>query len=311
MAKNALSQYLNPQTGGFGQAAYDRAIAGGLTPSQIRDLLPGSGASAVGDVVKQTISQAASAPPSYSPPSSGNALTPYLNPQTGGFGQSAYDRAVAGGLTPSQINQLLPSSGATAVGDIAKATLSRAASQPAPSSSYQSQVDNLTKDYEDRLASTTKNYESQLASMRDSGGALQSQLGSLQSQLITANAARDEAKKQTETLQQQYNTEREIAIDSQLRGVRSGSTTGGTGGMVDGNVVAGRPAYQQSSESDSLLTDYKKRIISSSANSTSQVSVVPQIQRGSRGGATERSAPGVDRAALSSYYSRRFSRRGA
>jgi hypothetical protein len=54
-----------------------------------------------------------------------NALTPFLNPITGGFGQAAYDRAIAGGLSPAQISDLLPTSGATAVGEVVQETLKR------------------------------------------------------------------------------------------------------------------------------------------------------------------------------------------
>lgn len=192
-----------------------------------------------------------------------------------------------------------------------------AAPAPAPSSQaspdqsstadYQNQIAQLTKSYDDKLASTIKTYDSQIASMKDSNTALQGQLGSLQTQLTTANAARDEAKKQADTLLQQYNSEREIAINSQLRGVRSGTTVGGTGGFDEGSTAAGRPAYQSSSDADSLLTDYKKRIISGTATSTSQVSVVPQMQQSSSGGGGGGgSAPAASRAALGSYYARRF-----
>lgn len=191
-----------------------------------------------------------------------------------------------------------------------------AAPAPAPSSQaspdqsstadYQNQIAQLTKSYDDKLASTVKTYDSQIASMKDSNTALQGQLGSLQTQLTTANAARDEAKKQADTLLQQYNSEREIAINSQLRGVRSGTTVGGTGGFDEGSTAAGRPAYQSSSDADSLLTDYKKRIISGTATSTSQVSVVPQMQQSSSGGGGGGSAPAASRAALGSYYARRF-----
>lgn len=239
-----------------------------------------------------------------------NALTPFLHP-TGGFGKAAYDRAIAGGLTPSQIKALLPGSGATVVGPQVQALLDQISVEPSSSSSYQQQITDLAKSYEDRFSTASKNYEAQLASMRSSNAALEGKLGSLQTELGQATAARDAASKQVATLQDQYNAEREIAINSQLSAVRSGSTVGGTGGFGSGNVNAGRPAYQGSGDADNLLSDYKKKIISSGANSNGQTSVVPMIQWGGGSGNSGSSSggngrPAVTRAALDSYYARRF-----
>lgn len=59
-----------------------------------------------------------------------NALTPFLHP-TGGFGKAAYDRAIAGGLTPVEIQALLPGSGVLAIGPQARALLDQINAEPA------------------------------------------------------------------------------------------------------------------------------------------------------------------------------------
>lgn len=45
---NALTQFLHPETQGFGLRALERARGGGLSHEDIRQLLPSSGVSAVG-----------------------------------------------------------------------------------------------------------------------------------------------------------------------------------------------------------------------------------------------------------------------
>lgn len=189
--------------------------------------------------------------------------------------------------------------------DLDSSYASTASNTPAPSAATAT-----AESYQQQLESTTRNYESQLESMRSQTGQLQSQLGSLQTQLISANASRNEAQQKQKATEDQYNQEREIAMGSQLQRLRAGLSVGGTGGIGEGSVTAGRPTYRSSSASEDLLTDYKKRIISSGADSTSQVSVVPQMRSqggGDGGGGRQRgSSQPTNRAALSSYYSRRF-----
>lgn len=59
-----------------------------------------------------------------------NELTQFLNPETGGFGQGSYTRALAAGYSPTQIRQLVGGSGATAIGPVAQGLLSYGASDP-------------------------------------------------------------------------------------------------------------------------------------------------------------------------------------
>lgn len=91
-------------TGGtFGQGAYDRAIAAGMSDGQIRSQLAGSGLT-IGPVMQQRLS----AP--YNPAASSLAIQQFAG-SGGTFGQGAYDRARAAGLTDPMIQARLANSG--------------------------------------------------------------------------------------------------------------------------------------------------------------------------------------------------------
>jgi hypothetical protein len=93
-----LRQFSNTGSG-FGQAAYDRARAAGLSDSQIRSSLASSGLT-IGAKVKSSSG------------SGGVDLRQFSNTGTG-FGQAAYNRALSSGLNDSQIRSSLASSGLT------------------------------------------------------------------------------------------------------------------------------------------------------------------------------------------------------
>ena len=84
--------------GGFGQGAYDRARAAGLTDAQIRAALPSSGLK-IGETIATQLG--------------GNtSLYNYRNQAIGGgFGIDSYNRAIAAGMSPGQIRSSLASSG--------------------------------------------------------------------------------------------------------------------------------------------------------------------------------------------------------
>ena len=84
--------------GGFGQGAYDRARAAGLTDAQIRSALPSSGLK-IGTTIGAKLGGSTS-------------LYNYRNQAIGGgFGIGSYNRAIAAGMTPHNIRQSLASSG--------------------------------------------------------------------------------------------------------------------------------------------------------------------------------------------------------
>jgi len=84
--------------GGFGQGAYDRARAAGLTDAQIRAALPSSGLK-IGTTIANQLGGSTS-------------LYNYRNQAIGGgFGIDSYNRAIAAGMTPHNIRQSLASSG--------------------------------------------------------------------------------------------------------------------------------------------------------------------------------------------------------
>ena len=92
-----LRQFSNTGSG-FGQAAYNRARASGLSDSQIRSSLASSGLTIGAKVANSG--------------SGGVDLKQFSNTGTG-FGQAAYNRALSSGLSDSQIRSSLASSGLT------------------------------------------------------------------------------------------------------------------------------------------------------------------------------------------------------
>lgn len=54
---NVLTQFLNPQTGAFGQGSLRKARQAGLSDFQITQLLPGSGVSSLGEVAAAELSK--------------------------------------------------------------------------------------------------------------------------------------------------------------------------------------------------------------------------------------------------------------
>lgn len=93
---------------GFGQGAYDRARAAGLSDAQIRSALPSSGLT-IGTAVGSQL---------------GGSTDLYAHRGTAstGFGMEAYNRAINSGMTPEQIRSSLASSGLR-IGDLAAQAL--------------------------------------------------------------------------------------------------------------------------------------------------------------------------------------------
>jgi len=107
MAVN-LAQFSGGDGRGFGQGAYDRARAAGLSDAQIRAALPSSGLK-IGETIGAQLG--------------GNtSLYNYRNPESGGFGITSYNNAIAAGMTPEQIRSSLASSGLR-IGDLAAQAL--------------------------------------------------------------------------------------------------------------------------------------------------------------------------------------------
>ena len=103
-----LQQFSGGDGRGFGQGAYDRARAAGLSDAQIRSALPSSGLK-IGETIGSQLG--------------GNTnLYNYRNPESGGFGITSYNNAIASGMTPEQIRSSLASSGLR-IGDLAAQAL--------------------------------------------------------------------------------------------------------------------------------------------------------------------------------------------
>ena len=115
-----LRQFSNTGSG-FGQGAYNRAKAAGLSDAQIRAGLKSSGLTTGGWAANKLGTSSGNSSSRSSSRSSAPAvnLKQYSNTGTG-FGQGAYDRAIAAGLKPSQIKQALPGSGLRIGGAVGK-----------------------------------------------------------------------------------------------------------------------------------------------------------------------------------------------
>jgi len=82
--------------GGFGQGAYNRAKAAGLSDAQIKAALPSAGLK-IGSAVSQSLG--------------GNTQLYRHRGAAGQFGLTSYNNAIAAGMTPHNIRQSLASSG--------------------------------------------------------------------------------------------------------------------------------------------------------------------------------------------------------
>lgn len=101
-----LAQFSKSGTG-FGQGAYNRARAAGLSDAQIRAALPSAGLT-IGSAVGQSL---------------GGSTNLYQHRGAGGqFGMGSYNNAIAAGMTPEQIRSSLASSGLR-IGDAAAQAL--------------------------------------------------------------------------------------------------------------------------------------------------------------------------------------------
>lgn len=250
---NALTQFLNPETGGFGQGSLERAKAAGFSEQQIAAMLPSSGAKIVGRVAAAAVGmgdgtrevplaqQRSSAPaPVQTPwkPETTNELTRFLNPQTGGFGQGSLAKAQAEGYTPQQIAELLPGSGIKTLGRVAASALGlgRGDSELSAGQVYQSAFTKSLENYREQFDTQLQEFQAESAR----------QLNSLQQDYVTAKAERDEAKSRAEEYEKQKKAEEEMAASEQLSSLRSGTTVTGSPGTGLGSLSSGRPSYSVS-----------------------------------------------------------------
>jgi len=231
---------------------------------------------------------------------SSNSLTPYLNPTTGGFGLSALNRARSGGLSDSQIIASLPGSGASAVGDLAAQALR--SPSPAKTAPQQQEVD-YQRVYSDALTAATAQFQQTQQN--------QTNAYRTEAELSTAKAERDAALAKAKTWEDQYNRDREYQISDQLRGLRSGSTVGGSGYSAGGGATTGGDglSVRARGRNDASISEYQRYSSllggdnQSGGGSTNAAASVSSLASGT----SSASRPsGPSRAALSGYYSKRF-----
>lgn len=328
---NALTRFLNPETGGLGLQRLEEARKSGLSDEQIKSLLPGSGATALPERAAAALgvqtfnktlgvgtppapAQPAATPQPTAPaqpkpqpqPPTGNRLTAFLNPETRGLGQAGLDRARAAGLTDAEIRQLLPGSGVQGVGY--KAANSLGLSDTSESLTG-SQI------YERAFQASLSDYKKELD---QKVGAIQARSTQLESDLSTARfeqgrivAEREEARARADAYEKEKKTEQELAVNEQLRNIRSGSTVSGSPGSGLGSLTAGSSTNRGrsigKSERGSVLDNYIRSIDPTDSVLDERGPVVDAI--GDPGRRAEAQAA-VRRRGLASgtagYYARRF-----
>ena len=179
----------------------------------------------------------------------GNPLYQYSMAGQGagsGFGQGAYQRAIAAGMTPAQIKQQLESSGlapgAWVVQQLAKVNPTGTAAQYQNSFSSASSSYDKGKSYVAELQKLTDEFNTKSKGYEDRIFQFQSQIANSRSYVDTTTKERDDWKMQYEQLKEQNSRERAAQEDDQLGRLRTGSTIGGSnanrGSLQSGTAVA-------------------------------------------------------------------------
>lgn len=251
-----------------------------------------------------------------------NALTPFLNQETGGFGLGFYNNARAAGFTPTQIAALLPGSGAKAMGELAQRQLQQDLAQvetrASAASNYESELNNYKSrisDYERRFG----DYERQVGELRTSVDTYRNQFDQAKLSYEKTLGERDTTlkqkesdllKAQAEAQEAQADAERyrDLSINSQLRDLRSGV------GVSSAPQSGERPSLSSGvkrpqSGGERTLVDVRSRMDATDSVLNRKKPVVeiidgPQgpVRPGSSDGASSGGASG----GAAGYYARRF-----
>lgn len=270
----------------------DTYVRSGLSIEQVRSSLENS-EERRGQLAARP-SQAAARPT----PGSTNRLTPFLNSETLGLGQAGLDRARAAGLNDSDILQLLPGSGIQSVGYRAANALGL---DQGTSGLTGSQI--YERAFQVSLNNLQRQSQQQLEAVKGRTQQLESELGS-------AQAAREEARLRADAFEQQRNQERELSADAQLRNLRAGSTVSGAPGAGLGSLTSGRAVTSSRSASarGDVLESYLRRLDPTDSVLDRKGPVVETMASGSGGGSAVRAE--ASRRALAgggaSYYASRF-----
>jgi hypothetical protein len=308
---NALTRFLNPETGGLGLKRLEEARASGLSDADIKRLLPGSGIKALPEraaaaLGQQTFNVHNGDPAPQAPawqPASTNELTQFVNPETGGLGLKALERARAAGYTDADFRRLIPGSGAIALGYRAANTLGLDQSDRGLQGNalYERAFQASLRDYQTALQTKVEQQVSTLSQ--------QSQ--QLQSNLAAAQKERDDAKARAQELEEEQKAQREFAVNEQLSSLRSGSTVSGSPGAGLGSLQAGRSSYSvktNASRGSVLDRAYKDIDPTDSVLDKNVAAEAAQAATGGGGGnrASARQRALAAGGSASNYYARRF-----
>jgi hypothetical protein len=237
---------------GFGRSAWERAIAGGMTPERIKAALGSSGLQA-GDWVRQQLGGGGGG-------GGQSQLSQYAQPGSDSFGKSAWERALAGGMTAEQIKAAFPASGLKA-GDWVAQQLNGGGGQAQDAyTQYQNSFSSAgksygdaAKKYADELKAATDGfkgqadiYESQLSNYRKQISGYESRSTEATIQADTISRERDKWKSEYEQLKAIGDRAREAQEDSSLGRLRTGSTVSGSnasrGSLQGGSAVSSASA---------------------------------------------------------------------
>lgn len=378
----SITQFLGKNSdGGFGEKAVAKARAAGLSDAQIQQQVAAAGLS-LGSKAAAALGGGSSPAPSGG--GNGNGLAAYANPNTGGFGLQAIERAkTQGGFTDAQIQARLANSGLK-IGDQVKqrfgiqdnglppgkqASFEDAgsgaiygtrgiatdthgvvyaagpmsaeairnflagkpesewllpASTNAPDQPYQApsgtryvqpigmgqrpQFGRSVLGNASASAPPSVDYQQQLEAAKSS---YESSLSSWRSQLDTAAKEKAAAEARANELESARRAETEIAVSQQLSSLRSGSTVSGSAGPGLGSLSSGRSSYSISTggKSGGVLDRAYKDIDPTDSVLNKDVAVASAA--GVRSDSSAQRATARQRAlaaggSASDYYARRF-----
>lgn len=261
---------------GFGQGAWERAIAAGLTPSQIKAQMPSSGLTP-GPWVEQQLALVGNAP-NYTDSSLGGMAG-------GGSG---------GGSDGSQYQQMYQQQL-----DAAQSNFNSITSQ------YQGQLKSLTDDFTSR----TKTYQDSLTEYQKKIADSQAKLSEGQLQADTLTRDRDKWKSDYEQLKSLNERQKALQEDLELNRLRSGATVSGSN-ATQGSLQSGNTVSRGDGSSGRLLIDRTKEAANSVLQRKVSDIVAPinsggSYASGGSGGSTAGVTAG-NRGGLANYYASRF-----
>lgn len=379
----SITQFLGKNSdGGFGEKAVAKARAAGLSDAQIQQQVAAAGLS-LGSKAAAALGGGSSPAPSGG--GNGNGLAAYANPNTGGFGLKALERAQReGGFSDAQIQARLANSGLQ-IGDqvrqrygiesnglpkgkqasfvdagsgaiygtrgiatdthgvvyaagpmSAEAVRNFLAGKPesewllpastnAPDQPYQApsgtryvqpigmgqrpQFGSSVFGNASASAPPSVDYQQQLEAAKSS---YESSLSSWRSQLDTAAKEKAAAEARANELESARRAETEIAVSQQLSSLRSGSTVSGSAGPGLGSLSSGRSSYSISTggKSGGVLDRAYKDIDPTDSVLNKNVAVASVASATGSSGTSARTEARqralASGGSASSYYSRRF-----